>query len=831
MFQFVRRLSFQTKLLAGIVGLACTLMVIGGFLIERQVVASLLSFQTSLILRENASRADTAKEVMETAHGDLETLLGVPPLQGLVRARANDGVDPVSGETAAEWQERVEEIFVSMSASKGLYDQIRYIDASGQEIVRVNFNDGLPSVVEASLLQNKARRSYFSETMALPREGVYISPIDLNREGESDAVELPHKPVLRLAVPVFSDDGQRQGILVMNVLANHVIDALSHTLDNVELTMVVDRDGFFLLHPDESRRWGAPRDLGTRVTLQQEYPAEALTLLGAREGSLMQESGLLSFRRADLLADHPDSFLVVLRFTPRSVLTEATEQLRSALLVTGIAIAAILFVALVLLASRITAPLQELAKEAERLGRGDKVRILPVSSNDEIGTLRQAFNTMSRRVEEARETLEQNIAEKTKALSDSLVRTEAQNLELENAKRASVNILEDVEEEKHKTESLARELEKFKLAVDSASDHVVITDAQGIVLYANAAVEQITGYSQQEVVGKKAGGRDLWGGQMDDAFYNEMWKTIAVEKSVFAGEVTNRRKSGEQYVALASISPVIGKSGEVDFYVGIERDITKEKQIDKAKSEFVSLASHQLRTPLSSINWYTEMLLAGDAGKISKKQKKYLEEIYTGNHRMTELVSALLNVSRIDLGTFMVEPKPIDVSEVLESVIGEQAFKIKEKKQRLTTTIGKRMPKMNVDSKLLRIVFQNLLSNAVKYTPEKGVIDVALNLCKQGKTIDRCELGEDSLCFTVQDTGYGIPKEQQKKIFTKLFRADNVREMETDGTGLGLYIVKSIVEHAHGSVWFTSEKDKGSTFYVVLPKTGMLPRNGDKAIE
>ena len=396
-----------------------------------------------------------------------------------------------------------------------------------------------------------------------------------------------------------------------------------------------------------------------------------------------------------------------------------------------------------------------------------------------------------------------------------------QNEELEKTKRVMLNVLEDVQEERSRAESLAFDLEKFKIALDGTSDHVVITDSNGIALYANAGLKRITGFSPEEVLGKKVGTKELWGGKMSPEFYEDLWRTIKVEKKPFVGEITNKRKDGTPYQALSSISPIMNKHGVLEFFIGIERDITKEKEIDSAKTEFVSLASHQLRTPLSAINWYTEMLLSEDAGAITDMQREYLGEVSRGSRRMVELVNALLNVSRIELGTFAVQPEPTDVVELARDVINELKSKILEKKLHIEEAYVENLPKMMVDPKLTRIVFQNLLTNAVKYTPEEGKISISI------------AMSADKTMFTiaVSDTGYGIPKEDQSRIFTKLFRASNIREKETDGTGLGLYIIKSIVEHSGGTVTFESEEGKGTTFTLTLPVSGMRPQEGNKQIE
>ena len=389
-----------------------------------------------------------------------------------------------------------------------------------------------------------------------------------------------------------------------------------------------------------------------------------------------------------------------------------------------------------------------------------------------------------------------------------------------NAKTLN-GIIFDISDRKkieNELESNKQELEKFKLAVENASDHIVITDNDGFCLYANDMVEKITGFSKEDVIGYKVGTEDNWGGLMEKSVYDELWTTIKEKKKPFTGEMKNKRKNGEEYYAQANISPVLNEDGEVVFFVAIERDITAEKEIDKAKTEFVSLASHQLRTPLSTVNWYTEMLISGDAGEINEEQENYLQEIYSGNQRMVELVNSLLNVSRLELGTFTVTPEKVDVVEMTKSIIKDISINIEEKKQNLKENYKDNLPKIDADPKLLRIVIENLLSNATKYTPEEGELKIDIHKDKKNMVI------------TVSDNGYGISEYQQEKVFQKLFRADNILERDTEGTGLGLYIIKSILDHSGGSIRFQSKEGEGTTFYVTIPLSGMKKREGAKTL-
>ncbi|OGJ55814.1 hypothetical protein A2706_02940 [Candidatus Peribacteria bacterium RIFCSPHIGHO2_01_FULL_51_35] len=297
-------------------------------------------------------------------------------------------------------------------------------------------------------------------------------------------------------------------------------------------------------------------------------------------------------------------------------------------------------------------------------------------------------------------------------------------------------------------------------------------------------------------------------------------KAIAERDIISIGLLDNlsvKAKNGRLFPIAMTIAPLLAK-GEISGAIILFRDITKDREIDQAKTEFVSLASHQLKTPLSAINWYSEMVLEEEVGPLNEKQKEYLKNLYDANRRMVELVNSLLNVSRIDLGAFAVEPSPTDFSAVADEVLTELKPQIDLKKLRLDKEYDKQVPSINADPKLLRIIFQNLLSNAVKYTAPNGVIGLALK--KEG----------DNILIRVTDTGYGIPAADQGKIFTKLFRADNVRDKEAEGTGLGLYIVKAVVEAGGGRIWFDSLEGRGTSFFITLPLAGMKKKAGTRGL-
>ena len=234
-------------------------------------------------------------------------------------------------------------------------------------------------------------------------------------------------------------------------------------------------------------------------------------------------------------------------------------------------------------------------------------------------------------------------------------------------------------------------------------------------------------------------------------------------------------------------------------------DITEQKRLDKAKTEFVSLASHQLKSPLATTKWLTEMLTSADFGELSPKQQEYIDKLHDANEDMVDLVNVLLNVSRIEMGSLFVDMKVTNVEELSESVLHELSFLINKKGIRINRKYHGLLKNIRSDPKLLRIVIQNLISNALKYTPEGGTVTITFEEVAGERRIK------------VSDTGLGIPKSQQDQVFTKLFRADNIRGLvDNQGTGLGLYLVKSVVGVIGGSISFVSEENKGSTFTITL---------------
>ena len=358
--------------------------------------------------------------------------------------------------------------------------------------------------------------------------------------------------------------------------------------------------------------------------------------------------------------------------------------------------------------------------------------------------------------------------------------------------------------------------EMFRLAVEHASDHIIITDVNGIILYANPAIVKTTGYTPEEVVGKKP---SVWGHQMPQEFYRLLWETIATKKQPFNGHITNRRKNSQLYDADVHISPVLDERGEVKYFVGVEQDITKEMEIDRMKSDFISIASHQLRTPITSLRWLLEMLADPTRGSLNQDQRNLLVKMTGSMTQILDIVTALLDVSRLESGKIRIVSESVHLRVFVQSVLDEIKPKYEEKKQQILLSIHDDLDTVVFDPILIRNIFVNLLTNAIKYSPEKR--NITITIYKK----------EENFVTEIKDEGYGIPQDEYGKIFQRFFRARNIVNLETDGTGLGLYLVKSIVTTCGGTIWFESHEGEGSTFSFSLPISHISKTTGEVSLE
>lgn len=398
----------------------------------------------------------------------------------------------------------------------------------------------------------------------------------------------------------------------------------------------------------------------------------------------------------------------------------------------------------------------------------DRIAKMLVRRDLELNELRE------KREEEFRE-----IENKTKELIDS--------------KQALLNILEDIEEERRKAEA---ERDKTLVIIKNFADGLLLIES-GVVVLFNPRASEFFALAESEVVGKKV---DQFVGQpLGNIFALTTQKR---DKEIFRQEfVANDSLILEvSAVCVGGDKLCLGK-------LIILHDITREKAIERLKTEFVSIAAHQLRTPLSAIKWTLSMLVDGEVGPISKEQKDLLGKTYQSNERMINLVNDLLNTTRIEEGKFLAKTAKHDFVKIVNKIIIPFAEEVK--REGLSFEYQKPLkatPLAEVDAEKISLAIQNILDNSLHYT-KAGNIKVSLTFDKE----------RSEFLLVVSDTGMGIAPNDQPRIFSKFFRAVSALKMETEGSGLGLFIAKNIIEAHGGKIWFESQGGKGTAFYLTLP--------------
>ena len=364
---------------------------------------------------------------------------------------------------------------------------------------------------------------------------------------------------------------------------------------------------------------------------------------------------------------------------------------------------------------------------------------------------------------------------------------------LRKSQVALMNILEDTEEARRKAEE---ERNRTREIITSFTDGLFLFDKDNRLSLINPQAERFFGIEKERLIGKS----------ITEFFHLEELRPLAsllgrtIER-LFREEL----KITENFILEVSTIPLITRGKSMGHLV-VLHDVSREKIIERMKTEFVSISAHQLRTPLSAIKWTLRMLLDGDLGKISSEQREFILKTYDSNERMIRLINDLLNVTRIEEGRYLYKRVPYNIIELIQSVIDLYKDEVKKKEIKLEFKKPKKeVPKINVDFEKIKLALQNLVDNAVRYTPRKGRVTVELDC-------DRKEV-----MISVKDTGVGIPKDQQERVFSKFFRGANILRMEVEGSGLGLFITKNIIEAHGGKVWFDSKEGLGTVFSVTIP--------------
>ena len=365
--------------------------------------------------------------------------------------------------------------------------------------------------------------------------------------------------------------------------------------------------------------------------------------------------------------------------------------------------------------------------------------------------------------------------------------------DLKDTQVALTNMIEDVEEARVIAEE---ERNKTETVITNLTDGLLVFNRENRLSLMNPSAENIFDVKTRDLIGRSVFELKTF------PTFEPLIKILGekIEK-IFREEILVK----EEFTLEVSTVQMTVKEKKLGTLV-ILHDISREKVVERMKTEFVSLAAHQLRTPLSAIKWTLKMLLDGDLGDISKEQKSFIAKTYSSNERMISLINDLLDITRIEEGRYLFKPTLVEIESVVRLVFDSCKEEAERKKIKMEfKKPEKKLPQVIIDTEKIKLVIQNFLENAIKYTPVDGKITASLKGNKR------------EIEFSVKDTGVGIPKDQQERVFIKFFRGANVVRMDTEGTGLGLFISKNIIEAHGGRVWFESEENKGSIFYFTLP--------------
>jgi PAS domain S-box-containing protein len=374
-------------------------------------------------------------------------------------------------------------------------------------------------------------------------------------------------------------------------------------------------------------------------------------------------------------------------------------------------------------------------------------------------------------------------------------------------------IVRDITERKQSEEQL-RQLSR---AVEASPTSIIITDTDGSIQYANPKFTEVTGYTLEEVLGENP--NILKTDQTPLETHQQMWEAISSGRE-WRGEFCNRKKNGETFWELASISPIEDDDGNIRFYVAVKEDITDRKQTQealriaydqameasRAKSQLLANVSHELRTPLGGILGYAELLKNGAFGELVEEQTNATEEILQSVHYLTSMVNELLDSAQIQANSATLQESVFSPATLLQQAASGTEILAQKKGLKFTTSIDENLPEeLYGDNRRLRQILTNLIGNAIKFTKE-GEVRVSLG-----------SPDSEHWVMQVTDTGMGIPLEAQSSIFDPFKQADNAITRDNRGIGLGLSITNQLVELMGGRIMLESQVGKGSTFSVLLP--------------
>ena len=753
------------------------------------------------------------------------------------------------------------ELFYFMK-NKPSYDQIRFIESNGNEVVRINSQQNKPIIIQQDLLQNKKDRYYFSKTMSLSRNEIYWSPFDLNIE--QNAIERPFKPTIRIGTPVFDQHNNKIGILLLNFLGNKLIDTFKTiTLNIQDRMMLVNQNGFWLIHKNPENEWGFM--FNNNKTFANSDP-DAWKIISHKEsGQFVDQHGMYTFNTL-----HPQD--IGLDYLNQANPIHLVEPSPSKLLWKIISHASLIgsnktiltfikqhlmlyFLLLIILMTGVFqfAKLQFKRKSAEKQNEYERgfrhilenvpMAAISIASDEIMFFVNHYFLAITgwdkkdiigkhwrdvfipeNQYERAelifskardKQTLPQeyeiNILTKNgsqRCFSWNNTLTVNQNVQFV----AITCMGHDITEKKQTAEKLSI----LSSAVEQSPSTVMITNNQGFIEYVNPKFVQLTGYLPHDVIGKTP--KILQSGEMSQDAYQDLWQTISQGKK-WQGEFHNKRKDGTLYWESALISAIINEQGEIKHYLAIKEDITEQKQLREMIQErnleiqknkelaaigrMSSMVAHDLRNPLSSIKMGLQILSKKAIHSMGEAEQELIQISRQQIRHMEEILTDMLTYSKAE----KLKLSWLSIDKILDLAISIVQKQIDERNILVKTSYQSGLPTIYADATRLRQVFSNLISNAAEATENINTqqpeitVDAHMILTNDGPKME----------ISITDNGCGINPELGEKIFEPFYTT------RASGTGLGLSIVQQIIVQHQGKIQLTPVDSGGTRCLVLLP--------------
>lgn len=761
------------------------------FFLPISLVLTVLFFAFEL-MRMQVQLADI--KAREAGHEELARNSIIRDLENLgtdllILAGSESMVRLLDGSTPAA-RHALADRYLVFSKDRGIYDQIRYIDETGAEVVRINYNDGAPAIVADDKLQNKGDRYYFKDTFTLPPRGVFVSQLDLNVENKK--VEEPYKPMIRLGTPVFDRDGRKRGIVILNYLAEYLLqryaDSMPHDDDE---NFFLNSDGYWLYSHDREKEWGFM--LGHERTFATEHPEAWKRLTSDETGEFEAKDGFYSFTTI-----YPDTHIQI---------GDADTPVSGRFWKVGTFL-----------------PAQKLSFFNWRQRLPDMIIFALFLSMTAVGSWYLSLARVAR--SHAEDRLHDRI--KTALLLEKIAASANEAPDVANAMQAFIDLVcvytgwpvghvymvDGDEGDLYSTDiwhfDNPERFETFRTVTMNTRLEVGIGLPGHVLSSQKSAL--IVDVTKDDNFPRAKSATDI-GVKSGFAFPVFVGSEIIAVLEFFSRDVA---KAAPMLLEVAAqIGTHLGRVVERDQARKVifkakeeaEKARSQAETANQSKSRFLSSMSHELRTPLNAIIGFSQLMQHSPKEPLTTAQQEYTDDIVFSGNILLELINGMLDLAKIDAGQLHLSME----DAYADDIITESLILVRPTAEAHAIPIEYRMAGqqpvlVHADTLRLRQVLLNFMSNAVKYNKPGGTV-----------TLDSVETDDGYLRICVTDTGLGIPEELHADIFKPFERLGIEAKKTIEGTGIGLTVTKQLVEMMGGRIGFESEHHKGSTFWVEVP--------------